>query len=513
VSLLFYKLVAGATNQDIPIMAYDNTSSTGAKRAGLVFNSSGWKVNYRRQGAAGSTTAITMITKTRGTWASCGFIAFGSTTMPGTYEFGIPNAALNTGANWVDFQFSGASKLVPIDVHIDLAAPSVNVIKLAGTVMATARAGYAPADLRYVTSTALAGHTAGYLPTDLRLIASTTLATHAAGAIAADLRYLSGTALSGHAAGMLPGDLRDIASTTMVTHLAGAIPADLRYLSGTAFVTHAAGMVPGDLRYIASTTLATHAAGMVPADLRDVAGAALGTAASGYVPADVRYLSGTALVSHTAGALPGDVRYLSSTALGSHASGEMPADLRYILGTAASPSSTAGILDVNVRKIANAAVNTASAQVGVNVVNLAGTVMAGARAGYVPGDLRYVGSVALVGHAAGTVPVDVQYLSGTLLAAHAAGQMPSDVRDLLGTAMSPGSTAGIMDVNVRKIANATVNTSLAQVGAKVVGYVPGITGTIKTLDALKTALAGSSSLLQLLCTSLNVGLTSPVAGL
>lgn len=48
-------------------------------------------------------------------------------------------------------------------------------------------------------------------------------------------------------------------------------------------------------------------------------------------------------------------------------------DITKILGTAIIAPATAGILDVNMKNIANAAVSTASAQIGVNVVNAAGT--------------------------------------------------------------------------------------------------------------------------------------------
>lgn len=49
------------------------------------------------------------------------------------------------------------------------------------------------------------------------------------------------------------------------------------------------------------------------------------------------------------------------------------ADIGQILGTAISTPATAGVLDVNLKNIANAAVSTATAQLGVNVVNAGGT--------------------------------------------------------------------------------------------------------------------------------------------
>jgi hypothetical protein len=55
-------------------------------------------------------------------------------------------------------------------------------------------------------------------------------------------------------------------------------------------------------------------------------------------------------------------------------SGVVKANATQILGTAVSAPATAGILDVNLKNIANAAVSATTAQLGVNVVNLGGTL-------------------------------------------------------------------------------------------------------------------------------------------
>lgn len=60
-----------------------------------------------------------------------------------------------------------------------------------------------------------------------------------------------------------------------------------------------------------------------------------------------------------------------------------------ILGTAVSTPATAGILDVNLKNIANAAVSTSSAQLGVNVVNVGGTAQT---AGDIIGDTNDIQS-------------------------------------------------------------------------------------------------------------------------
>jgi hypothetical protein len=59
-------------------------------------------------------------------------------------------------------------------------------------------------------------------------------------------------------------------------------------------------------------------------------------------------------------------------------SGVVKANATQILGTAVSTPATAGILDVNLKNIANAAVSASTAQLGVNVVNNAGSAITSA---------------------------------------------------------------------------------------------------------------------------------------
>lgn len=55
------------------------------------------------------------------------------------------------------------------------------------------------------------------------------------------------------------------------------------------------------------------------------------------------------------------------------ANGAADADIERIQGTVIATPATAGVLDVNMKNIANAAVSTSTAQLGVNVVNAGGT--------------------------------------------------------------------------------------------------------------------------------------------
>ena len=62
---------------------------------------------------------------------------------------------------------------------------------------------------------------------------------------------------------------------------------------------------------------------------------------------------------------------------------DYPANVQQLLGTAVSTPATAGILDVNIKNIANSAVSTSAAQFGVNAVQVGGNVPGSATIGTV----------------------------------------------------------------------------------------------------------------------------------
>ncbi|RWE24977.1 hypothetical protein [Mesorhizobium sp.] len=87
---------------------------------------------------------------------------------------------------------------------------------------------------------------------------------------------------------------------------------------------------------------------------------------------DVGSISGTAQTARDIGA---SVLLSAGTGTGQldFTAGVVKSNMTQLLGTAAATPSTAGVIEVNIKNIANAAVNTASAQLGVNVVNAGGT--------------------------------------------------------------------------------------------------------------------------------------------
>ena len=114
------KIKRGSTSVRRLIFIADTSSTTGAGLANLVFNSSNL-VAYYYAGDLSNEVQITLVTATLGTFASGGFVAVDNTNMPGWYEIGIPDAAMD-GGNEVAIQLRGATNMAPVNVYIELDA-------------------------------------------------------------------------------------------------------------------------------------------------------------------------------------------------------------------------------------------------------------------------------------------------------------------------------------------------------------------------------------------------------
>lgn len=111
-------LYAGLTSQTIDLFIQDST--TGAGETGLVYNTSGLAICYRK-GATATMTAITLATQTvGGAWSSGGFVEIDSTNAPGLYRLDIPNAAIDT-AGFTTVYVKGTG-IVSAPVRVDCRA-------------------------------------------------------------------------------------------------------------------------------------------------------------------------------------------------------------------------------------------------------------------------------------------------------------------------------------------------------------------------------------------------------
>ncbi len=114
------KIKRGSTSVRRLIFIADTSKTDGSGLPNLVYNSSGL-VAYYYAGDLNNEAQITLATATLGTWTSGGFIAVDNTNMPGWYEIGIPDAALD-GGNEVAIQLRGATNMAPVNIYIELDA-------------------------------------------------------------------------------------------------------------------------------------------------------------------------------------------------------------------------------------------------------------------------------------------------------------------------------------------------------------------------------------------------------
>lgn len=113
--------VQGTVSKTVRVFIQNNSVTTGAGLTGLAFNTGGLTAYYYREGTVGS-IPIALQTATLGTWISGGFVVVDGTNMPGTYELGIPNAALAVGSESVVIFLQGAANMAPLPLEIELTA-------------------------------------------------------------------------------------------------------------------------------------------------------------------------------------------------------------------------------------------------------------------------------------------------------------------------------------------------------------------------------------------------------
>ena len=113
------KIKRGSTSVRRLIFIGDSSSTTGAGLANLTHSSSGL-VCYYFAGDLSDEVQVSLVAPSGlGSYTSGGFIAVDNTNMPGWYEIGIPNAALD-GGNEVAIQLRGATNMAPVNIYIEL---------------------------------------------------------------------------------------------------------------------------------------------------------------------------------------------------------------------------------------------------------------------------------------------------------------------------------------------------------------------------------------------------------
>ena len=117
------QIQVGKTSKRLFIFIQDSSQTDGSGLTGLAFGTSGLKWYFAREddGNAGA-NAVTLVTATKGTWVSGGFIEKDATNFAGVYEIGVPNAALASGSGTCVMKLFGAANMAPVTLEVQLVA-------------------------------------------------------------------------------------------------------------------------------------------------------------------------------------------------------------------------------------------------------------------------------------------------------------------------------------------------------------------------------------------------------
>ena len=117
-----YTMLAGEVSQMMDIAIQDVSNASGALKTGLV--ATDVALFYHRNTSA-TTSAISFVNATIGTWTSSGFTEVGG----GLYQIGLPNAALASGASYVAMLATG-TKLVTLPIEIQLVGANPDLLSV-----------------------------------------------------------------------------------------------------------------------------------------------------------------------------------------------------------------------------------------------------------------------------------------------------------------------------------------------------------------------------------------------
>jgi hypothetical protein len=114
-------ITKGATSKSIYVIILDSTSTTGGRKTGLVYNSSGLLAYYTLNQAAAVAITLATLAAANSAYSSGGFKEVDATNHPGLYRLDLPNAAL-TGADSCVVTLRGVTGMVQVDEEIQLTA-------------------------------------------------------------------------------------------------------------------------------------------------------------------------------------------------------------------------------------------------------------------------------------------------------------------------------------------------------------------------------------------------------
>jgi hypothetical protein len=244
-------ITPGSTGNSTDVFIQDSTSTTGAGKTGLVFNTSALTCYYTFTGASAGSVSVSLVTLATVTtaWASGGFIEIDATHMPGWYRFDIPNLAVAGGSGpEVNFHFQGAANMAPCPVKLGIGAAALTAAQIATGIWQDTTSG----DFTVAGSIGKSLYTSGATPgaTGGLFIAGTNAATaittsftttftgnltgsvgSVAGAVGSVTGNVGGNVVGTVASIVSPGNVWDVVNTGATHNVANSTGKQLRTLS------------------------------------------------------------------------------------------------------------------------------------------------------------------------------------------------------------------------------------------------------------------------------------------
>src|SRR4051812_49317117 len=95
----------GSTSVSLNVFIADNTSTTGAGKTGLLFNTAGLTAYYMRPKVAATAITLATLAAVTSAYSSGGFKEIDATNAPGWYRFDIPDTVIANAERFVAVHF------------------------------------------------------------------------------------------------------------------------------------------------------------------------------------------------------------------------------------------------------------------------------------------------------------------------------------------------------------------------------------------------------------------------
>ncbi len=115
------KVKQGVTSKLVRFFVSDSTATDGRGKTGIAYNASGLSAYYIGEGDS-TPTQITLASGAVGVWSSGGWSEVSASYLPGVYEVGLPDAAIDATSNSVVVMLKGATDMAPVLIEVQLVA-------------------------------------------------------------------------------------------------------------------------------------------------------------------------------------------------------------------------------------------------------------------------------------------------------------------------------------------------------------------------------------------------------